>query len=115
MRGVWFNIATLDFHCRRDIPVKAPSNSWLWLWLWLAMPLLWAGASQAADAPAAVPPQPAAAPSATPTAASAMTDEQKTLYALGVLMSRGLENFQLTEAEFNTVRAGLSDSFHKRL
>jgi FKBP-type peptidyl-prolyl cis-trans isomerase len=44
-----------------------------------------------------------------------MTDDQKTLYALGVLMSRGLENFQLTEAEFNTVRNGLTDSFHKRV
>jgi FKBP-type peptidyl-prolyl cis-trans isomerase FkpA/FKBP-type peptidyl-prolyl cis-trans isomerase FklB len=41
-----------------------------------------------------------------------MTDEQKTLYALGMLMSRGLENFQLSSAEFNTVRAGLTDSFH---
>ena len=101
--------------------------------LWLALPLLLLRVAYAADAPAtasataAAPatgtapagatahPKPKAASAAASTAAGPMTDDQKTLYALGVLMSRGLENFQLSDAEFNTVRAGLSDSFHKRL
>jgi FKBP-type peptidyl-prolyl cis-trans isomerase FkpA len=109
--------------------VKAPSNHWLWL----ALPMLLLRVTYAADAPAtasaAAPAPPggtASAPAsahpkrkpasaASATTAAAMSDDQKALYALGVLMSRGLENFQLSESEFNTVRAGLSDSFHKRL
>jgi FKBP-type peptidyl-prolyl cis-trans isomerase len=90
--------------------VNTPSNCALWL----ALPLLYLGAAQAADAPAAAP-KPKAAASAASGAASTMTDDQKALYALGVLMSHGLENFQLSEAEFNTVRKGLTDSFHKQL
>lgn len=42
-----------------------------------------------------------------------MTDEQKTLYALGALLSRNLGAFSLTDAEFATVRQGFSDGFHK--
>jgi FKBP-type peptidyl-prolyl cis-trans isomerase FkpA len=89
---------------------------------WLALPILFLGLAQAADAPPAAPvagapaqPNPKPATPAASTAASTMTDEQKTLYALGVLMSRGLDHFQLSNAEFTTVLAGLSDSFHKRL
>jgi FKBP-type peptidyl-prolyl cis-trans isomerase FkpA len=78
--------------------------------LWLALPILLLGVAYAADAPA-----PKAATTGASTAASTMTDDQKALYALGVLMSHGLENFQLSDAEFNTVRAGLTDSFHKHL
>lgn len=91
--------------------------------LWLALSMLLLSVAYAADAPA--PTAPAAGAAAQPTpkpatagaagTAAAMTEEQKTLYALGVLMSRGLENFQLSEAEFMTVRAGLTDSFHKHL
>jgi FKBP-type peptidyl-prolyl cis-trans isomerase FkpA len=41
-----------------------------------------------------------------------MSDEQKTLYALGALLSRNLSAFSLTDAEFATVREGFSDGFH---
>jgi FKBP-type peptidyl-prolyl cis-trans isomerase len=36
------------------------------------------------------------------------------LYALGVLISRNLEDFQLTPEEFERVRAGLTDGFNHR-
>jgi FKBP-type peptidyl-prolyl cis-trans isomerase len=85
--------------------------------------LLYVGATLAADtsataAPSAAPnaaPKPHTAASGAAGAAGAMSDDQKVLYALGVLMSHGLENFQLSEAEFNTVRKGLTDSYHKHL
>jgi FKBP-type peptidyl-prolyl cis-trans isomerase len=41
-----------------------------------------------------------------------MSEEQKTLYALGALLSRNLNAFGLTDAEFATVRQGFSDGFH---
>src|SRR5437867_13365175 len=42
------------------------------------------------------------------------TDEQKTLYALGIAMSQNLSAFNLTEGELAFVQAGLSDSvLHK--
>jgi FKBP-type peptidyl-prolyl cis-trans isomerase FkpA/FKBP-type peptidyl-prolyl cis-trans isomerase FklB len=37
------------------------------------------------------------------------SDEQKTLYALGLAMSRGLAGFSLSEAELELVKAGLAD------
>ncbi|MGE3539123.1 MAG: FKBP-type peptidyl-prolyl cis-trans isomerase [Candidatus Tectimicrobiota bacterium] len=37
------------------------------------------------------------------------TDEQKTLYTLGLIMSRSLGNFSLSEAELEVVIAGLMD------
>ena len=37
------------------------------------------------------------------------TDEQKTLYAIGVAVSRSLAPFNLTEAELDMVKAGLTD------
>ena len=37
------------------------------------------------------------------------TEEQKTLYALGLAMSQGLAVFGLSEAELETVKAGLHD------
>ena len=37
------------------------------------------------------------------------TDDQKTLYALGLLISQNLATFGLTEAEIEVVKAGLSD------
>ncbi|HWW21760.1 MAG TPA: FKBP-type peptidyl-prolyl cis-trans isomerase [Steroidobacteraceae bacterium] len=43
-----------------------------------------------------------------------MSDEQKTLYALGALLSRNLNAFSLTDAEFATVRQGFSDGFHHK-
>jgi FKBP-type peptidyl-prolyl cis-trans isomerase FkpA/FKBP-type peptidyl-prolyl cis-trans isomerase FklB len=37
------------------------------------------------------------------------TEEQKTLYALGLAISQGLASFNLTEAELETVKSGLTD------
>ena len=42
------------------------------------------------------------------------TDEQKTLYALGVAASQGLDVFKLTEAELEMVKAGMTDSLLHR-
>ncbi|MEK9141688.1 MAG: FKBP-type peptidyl-prolyl cis-trans isomerase [Nitrospirota bacterium] len=42
------------------------------------------------------------------------TDEQKTLYALGLAMNQSLANFTLNEAEFEIVKSGLTDGFSKR-
>lgn len=37
------------------------------------------------------------------------TDEQKTLYALGLALSQSLSSFKLTDAELDLVKAGLTD------
>lgn len=42
------------------------------------------------------------------------TDEQKTLYTLGLLVSRSLGNFSLSEAELELVKAGLTDGALQR-
>jgi FKBP-type peptidyl-prolyl cis-trans isomerase FkpA len=47
-------------------------------------------------------------------AADPTTDEQKTLYALGVAVSQGLGNFNLSEAELEMVKTGLTDGVLKR-
>jgi FKBP-type peptidyl-prolyl cis-trans isomerase FkpA len=44
-----------------------------------------------------------------------MTDEQKTLYQLGVLLSRNLDGFALNDAEFAAVRQGFADGFHRKV
>jgi FKBP-type peptidyl-prolyl cis-trans isomerase len=54
--------------------------------------------------PAACAKQPPAA-----TAPKLVTDDDKTLYALGVLMSRNLEAFSLTPQEMEFVKQGLED------
>jgi FKBP-type peptidyl-prolyl cis-trans isomerase FkpA len=41
---------------------------------------------------------------------SAMTEEQKTVYALGQLMGKNLQTFNLTPAELELVKQGLADS-----
>jgi len=41
---------------------------------------------------------------------SAMNDDQKTLYAIGQSVSRSLKVFELTPAEFDIVKQGLSDA-----
>jgi FKBP-type peptidyl-prolyl cis-trans isomerase FkpA len=44
------------------------------------------------------------------------TEEQKTLYALGVAAGQGLSTFNLSEAELEMVKAGMTDSvLHKPL
>ena len=42
------------------------------------------------------------------------TDEEKTLYALGLAINQSLSNFTLSEAEFEIVKSGLTDGFHKK-
>ena len=42
------------------------------------------------------------------------TEEQKTFYALGFMMSQSLSQFMLSEAELEMVKAGLSDGVMKR-
>ena len=89
-----------------------------------ALSLLLAGIAMAADAPAAAAPKSAAAASSAPAGAakadsaakgdSAESDEDKTLYALGVLLSRNLDAFTLSEAEFAHVRTGFIDGYHHK-
>jgi FKBP-type peptidyl-prolyl cis-trans isomerase FkpA/FKBP-type peptidyl-prolyl cis-trans isomerase FklB len=47
-------------------------------------------------------------------AADLTTDEQKTLYALGVAISQSLGDFALTESELELVKAGMTDGALKR-
>jgi FKBP-type peptidyl-prolyl cis-trans isomerase FkpA len=42
------------------------------------------------------------------------TDEQKTLYALGLAINQSLSNFSLSEPEFELVKSGITDGFLKR-
>jgi FKBP-type peptidyl-prolyl cis-trans isomerase FkpA/FKBP-type peptidyl-prolyl cis-trans isomerase FklB len=42
------------------------------------------------------------------------TDEEKTLYALGLAINQSLGNFTLSEAEFEIVKSGITDGFHKK-
>jgi FKBP-type peptidyl-prolyl cis-trans isomerase FkpA len=53
--------------------------------------------------------QPAAAPAPSPSPAAAQTEEQKTLYALGVVMAQNLKPFNLSATEVKTVAEGLTD------
>jgi FKBP-type peptidyl-prolyl cis-trans isomerase FkpA len=46
---------------------------------------------------------------AAPAAPTLTTDDEKTLYALGLAISQGLAPFGLTEQELETVRGGLAD------
>jgi len=47
-------------------------------------------------------------------AADPVSDRDKTLYALGVAVSQGLDDFSLTEAELEYVRQGITDGVLKR-
>lgn len=47
-------------------------------------------------------------------AAELANDEQKTLYALGIAISQSLNDFALTAAELEIVKAGLNDGVMKR-
>ncbi len=49
-----------------------------------------------------------------PAAAAELTEEQKTLYALGVAISQSLGDFALTEAELELVKSGMTDGTLKR-
>ncbi|HEY3730179.1 MAG TPA: FKBP-type peptidyl-prolyl cis-trans isomerase [Steroidobacteraceae bacterium] len=80
-----------------------------------ALSLLLGSAALAADSSSGASAAPKAAHGAAPAkAAETAPDENKALYALGVVLSRNLEQFQLSEAEFNRVRAGFVDGYHKK-
>jgi FKBP-type peptidyl-prolyl cis-trans isomerase FkpA len=67
------------------------------------------GSATASDTP------PGASPRKPPVAAKPeQTEEQKTLYAVGVIISHNLEDLQLTPAEFDLVKSGLVDGFNHR-
>jgi FKBP-type peptidyl-prolyl cis-trans isomerase len=78
-----------------------------------------AGASATA-APAAATPAGATAAGVTPKKSAAAqsgaptSEDDKLLYELGVLLSGNLDNFNLSEAEFKWVYAGIADSYHHR-
>jgi FKBP-type peptidyl-prolyl cis-trans isomerase len=80
-----------------------------------ALSLLLAGITMAADAPAAAAPKSAApASAAKPDTAATPADNDQTLYALGVLLSRNLDGFTLSEAEFAHVSKGFADGYHHK-
>jgi FKBP-type peptidyl-prolyl cis-trans isomerase FkpA/FKBP-type peptidyl-prolyl cis-trans isomerase FklB len=84
-----------------------------------AFSLALAGMAMAADTPAAAAPKSAAPASATKSDTAAKTastesDQDKALYALGVLLSRNLDGFTLSEAEFAHVRSGFIDGYHHK-
>ena len=49
-----------------------------------------------------------------PAPAKTTADDEQTLYALGVLISHNLQEFQLSPQEFERVKAGLTDGFEGR-
>jgi FKBP-type peptidyl-prolyl cis-trans isomerase FkpA len=72
------------------------------LMLWILLP-----AALLAQAPAPVPAPKTAAPA--PAAVAPMTDEEKTVYALGLLVQRSFRQFDLTASELEIVKRALSD------
>jgi len=87
----------------RAWPVAAATITLLTALIAVPVVALAAGAAKAAG------PQAAAGATAVPS-----SENDKTLYALGVLISRSLDSFQLSSAEFKTVQAGLIDGFNRR-
>src|SRR6185436_1289668 len=76
-----------------------------------------APAPKPAPAPRSAPASPPPAPRATtatqapaPAAVAPMTDEEKTLYALGLAVQRSLRQFDLTASELEIVKRALSDA-----
>ena len=65
--------------------------------------VLWSLAGLLAIAPAAVAQEP-----------ELKTEEQKTLYAIGLIVSQNLAQFNLTPAELEIVKAGLTDAALKK-
>jgi FKBP-type peptidyl-prolyl cis-trans isomerase FkpA/FKBP-type peptidyl-prolyl cis-trans isomerase FklB len=56
----------------------------------------------------------AVAGSAQAQAPELITDDQKTVYALGLLLGQNLQTYSLTEAELELVKAGINDAAFKR-
>lgn len=77
--------------------------------LWTSLALSAALAPTAMAASAAKP-----AADAKPASTAALSEDDKTLYALGVLISRNLDSFQLSGAEFKIVESGLADGYNHR-
>jgi len=75
-----------------------------------ALPILILSAAlvTACQSKTAPPPASDAAP------AKVMSEEDKTLYALGVLISQNLKGFQLTSSELESVKQGLTDGVMKQ-
>ena len=76
-----------------------------------------APAPRPAPAPRSAPASPPAAPKATtaakapaPAAVAPMTDEEKTVYALGLAVQRSLRQFDLTASELEILKRALSDA-----
>ncbi len=73
-------------------------------------------APRPAPAPATRKPTPAATPAATPRPAAVpaapapLTDEQKVIYALGLLMQRSLGQFDLSADELDIIKRALTDA-----
>jgi FKBP-type peptidyl-prolyl cis-trans isomerase FkpA len=61
-------------------------------------------------APATVAPKPLPAGRAPARAAAPLTDDQKTVYALGLLMQRSLDQFDLSAAELDVLKRALTDA-----
>src|SRR5215510_7496631 len=93
------------------------------LWILLPAALLAQAPTPKTTAPAPTPaPTPRRAPAQRPaaprttttgstpaTAAAPMTDEEKTVYALGLLMQRSLRQFDLSASEVEIIKRALSD------
>ncbi len=76
------------------------------------LPAALLGIAQATTPAASAAPDSAAPAHTAP--AHPMTEQDKVPYELGVLLSRGLDTFVLSEAEFSQVKAGLADGYHHR-
>jgi FKBP-type peptidyl-prolyl cis-trans isomerase FkpA len=84
------------------------SRRWPAMAVSVALLLAMATAQPAHAASAANPTKSGTAPAA----GGPTGEDDKTLYALGVLVSRNLETFNLTPAEFKLVQQGLADGFN---
>ena len=69
-----------------------------------------AAATQKPAAPAATAPKPLPAGRAPVRAAAPLTDDQKLVYAIGLLMQRSLNQFDLSAAELDVLKRALTDA-----
>jgi len=67
-------------------------------------------AVQTPATPGAAAPRPATRKPAAPAAGALLTDDQKTVYALGLLVQRSVQQFDLSPAELEIVKRALSDA-----
>jgi len=81
----------------------------------LAAAVLILGPVLAADSDTTAPAPKAAAKASAPKTAPVRTEQEQQLYALGQIMVRNLDAFQLTDAEFAQVKAGFVAGFHNRI